>query len=185
MNSTLGNEEKRQEWRKARIDELNKLPIEEGFEIPKGLFIPFGNHVLIKEVIQGEVKSKSGIITATSASKTVGASVGVVYAIGEDVFLPIFEGMRVYYEPSTMLRVYCEGEEYVQIPSHLVFGAAPPSTYLQPYVADFIARRRESRLSGTKAVMKHDHEEFEKKVDIHENGHKTNFAVTKDFKKDL
>lgn len=160
----MTSEEQRQEWRKARMEELEALPIEEGFEIPKGLFIPFSSYILIKEIKQGEVKSKSGIITAVAASKTVGASVGVVYAIGEDVFLPIFEGMRVYYEPSTMLRVYCENEEYIQIPSHLVFGAAPPATYLQPYVADAIAKRRESRITGEKKVRDRDTKQFEEKV---------------------
>lgn len=147
------NEQRRQEWRKARIDALNSLPIPADFEIPEGIFIPFGRDVLIKEIKQGEVKTKSGIITAVAATKTVGASVGYIVMRGEECFKPHYEGMKVYYEPTSLLRVYCKGEEYIQLPEDYVFGAAPPETYLQPYVADFIGRRREKRVDQQKAFM--------------------------------
>lgn len=140
------NEIRRQEWRKARMDALNSLPIDPDFELVEGLFMPFGRDVLIKEIKQGEVKTKSGIIAATPSTKTVGASIGVIMARGEDCFKPHYEGMKVYYEPSSTLRIYCKGIEYIQLPEDFVYGAAPPETYLQPYVADFIGRRREKRV---------------------------------------
>lgn len=157
------NEEQRQEWRNERLKELNNLPIEEDFEIPKGLFIPFGRDVLIKEIKQGEIK-RNGIIVGIPTSKTVGASIGVIYAKGEDCFKPLYEGMRVYYEPQSMLRVYCNNDEYIQLPEDFVFGAAPPETYLQPYVADTVAKRRESRIAGEKKVRDRDSKQFEEKV---------------------
>jgi co-chaperonin GroES (HSP10) len=148
----MNQDQKRQEWREARLKELQNLPIDESFSIPAGLIIPFGDNILLKEVMQGEIKSKSGIITKVPASKTIGASVGLVMGIGEEVTIPVHLGMKVYYEPTTMLRVYHNGDEYIQMSQHLIFGAVPPETYLEAYVPDSIALRRESRQTNMAKV---------------------------------
>jgi co-chaperonin GroES (HSP10) len=164
----MTNEEKRKQWRENRLRELSELPIDESYEELEGMFIPFGSDVLLKQIEQGQIKTKSGIIAATAASKTIGASIGCVYAVGEMVQKPIYEGMRVYYEPGTQLRVYIDGEEFIQVNEHLVYGAATPKTYLTPYVADSHAKRREERRSGMIAADKRDQEVLDKKFDQHE-----------------
>jgi len=143
-------------WQEQRLLNLKNLPIEPNFKIPEGLYIPFLDNVLIREVKQGEMKTKTGI---SGASQTIGASIGVIYAIGEGVTLPVSLGMRVYYEPTTKLRVIFEGEEFIQIGQYYVFGAVPPDNYLETKGALTVnEKRRESRKSGLANANKRDDE---------------------------
>jgi len=175
-------ENERDKWKEQRLKELANLKIDDDFNIPIGFYIPFGDGIILKEIVQGEIKTKSNIILGAATTRTIGASLGQIYSIGELVTLPIFEGMKVYYEPQTALRVYVNGIEYVQIAQHNIFGAVPPETHLQPYIASFIDKRREKRLAGAKAVEKRDNEDFGKKLDLKASEGKTQFAVT-NFKK--
>ncbi len=150
-----------EEYRLFKLDEIAKLPTVQGFKIPEGMYIPFGYDVLVKEVTQEEIVTDTGIILSTGTRRTVGASIGTIYAIGELCQKPLHLGMKIYFDPGVQLCVFHKGTPYLQMNEGLVLGAVTPATYLTPYVADSNAKRREKRNDGVAAADKRDNDKLE------------------------
>ena len=169
-------------FRDIRLAELNAMPPHPKYAPVEGLFIPIGDCVTVKEIPQSEYKTQAGIIIPDT-TRLEHCKLGIVMNRGDQCQLPVKEGDVIAFETMVIFGVTHKGQNYLRVNSYQVYFVLPPENYLEPHYADHHEKRREKRIAGTKAVMKHDAEEFEKKVDIHENSGKTQFAVTNSKKK--
>lgn len=154
----------------ARRKELLELPEDPTFKLPEGMYAPFGYDCLIKEVPQEEMKTLAGIIMP-GARKTIGASIGVVYAMGELCSKPIKLGDKIYFNPHEQLAIYHDGITYLQMNEGSILGRVTPKTYLNTYFPDENHKRREKRVAGMKNYQAHaaekegiENEKYEKVV---------------------
>ena len=173
---------KYEEFRDTRLAELKAMPPHPKYAPVEGLFIPIGDCITVKEIPQSEYKTNAGIIIPDT-TRLEHCKLGIVMNRGEMCQLPVKEGDVVAFETMVIFGVTHKGQNYLRVNSYQVYFVLPPENYLEPHSVTFIERRRESRIAGEKAVTKHENEAFEKKVDIRENSHKKQFAVTKNHKK--
>ncbi len=146
------------------IDELNSL-YDPNFKIPPGLYIPLGQRVLVKEIVQPEKKTAAGILLP-SAAKLEHARIGVVYRIGEGVTMPIKVGMTVAYDKNVYMGIIHDGTQYTDLMEHQIFSVVPPDNYLAPHVADNNEKRRADRIDSQKKYTK----KVNSKMDEIQNG---------------
>lgn|SRR3990167_52364 len=169
-------------FKEQRLENLANLPEHPDFELISGLPIPIGDAILVKECPQTEYKTSAGIIIPGGDTLNH-CKIGVVYAIGETCSIPVKLGDTVAFDQMCRFGIKHKDVGYISVASHMTYFIVPPSTYFEPHYKDFMELRREKRLAGAKAVEKRDNEDFGKKLDIRANEGKTQFAVTKDFKK--
>ncbi len=169
-------------FKEQRLEELDNIPLHEDFEFIPGLPLPLGDSVLVKECTQDEYKTKGGIVIP-GGDRLSHAKIGICMARGEECRLPIKEGQVVAFDQLCQFGIKHNDVSYISVASHMVYFVIPSQTHLQTHHKDFNEKRREKRLAGAKAVEKRDNEDFSKKLDIKANESKTQFAVTKEFKK--
>jgi hypothetical protein len=148
---------------KKRLEIINGLPIEENFEIPKGLPIPIGSNILIKPIAYKEVKLASGVMLPASSSRKK-QYLAVVYLIGEEVTKPIREGIKIEYEehvdvtPSELIH---KGEVYLVISEHHIRCVVPPDVYKYPVYETNEEKRRITKADDQKDFIKKQDEKFD------------------------
>ena len=165
-----------------RREELLNLPIDESFKLPEGMYAPFGYDCLVKECGQEEVKTLAGIIISTGNRRTIGASIGIVYAIGELCSKPIKLGDKIYFNPGEQLCIYHLGTAYLQMNEASILGRVTPGTYLNTYVPDSHHIRREKRVKGMQDYQKGAEEKGNIETEKHDHKVKVRDHITKPTK---
>lgn len=147
-----------------RLEIINSIPVEIDFEIPKGLPIPIGSNIIVKPIIQKEIKLASGVMLSASSSRKK-QYLAVVYLIGEEVTKPIREGIKIEYEehvdvtPSELIH---KGEVYLVISEHHIRCVVPPDVYKYPVYETKEEKRRATKIDDQKAYIKKSDEKLDK-----------------------
>lgn len=140
-----------QEHKEQKLKELANLPIEEGFEIPDGLLIPFGQNLLIKRVAQKERYSDGGVLLL--GDQDIKQSLhGLIVGIGPMVDLenyPVKLGMKVEFGVGLHDNTVHKGDSYLCIDAFHVKCAVPEGNYKNPYYPTNRELRREVMIENT------------------------------------
>ena len=145
-----------QEHKEQKLKELADLPIEEEFEIPDGLIIPFGQKVLIRRVAQKERYSPGGILMLGDGD-TKRSLHDIVVAIGPTVDLescPIKLGMKVEFGIGLEDDTVHQGISYLCIDQFHIKGAVPEGNYKHPYYPTNRDKRRAVMIENTERAAK-------------------------------
>lgn len=124
---------------------------DKNLQVPEGLYIPYGQKLLIKECPQEEYRTAAGIVVPGSNSLQH-AKIGVVYRVGEGVQGPIKIGMTVAFDKHVNFGVTHKGESYYSVEEFQVHAIVPPKNYLMPHVPDTEENRRSERIDRTKRI---------------------------------
>ena len=93
------------------IKRINSLSVPSDLKNIKFDAIPLGKSVIIQETINGERKSKGGIIISTS--KLSQGTVGYIIAVGPEVAPYLRVGLKVMYNVHANLELIIAGEPYL------------------------------------------------------------------------
>lgn len=137
-------------------DEIEALQTMEGFVPAKGLPIPFRDMVIILPIMQGDKKTASGIILPGNSDAANDRKRGVVARFGPDVTIPIKIGMEVFFESKGNYYLIngIDGNVYLFMHQHLIYGACTPDTYFIPSWKSREEKRNDSRREGLANVSK-------------------------------
>ncbi len=101
-----------QKFNEDLIKRVNSLSVPEDLKNLKFRAIPFGKSIIIQETVNGERKTKGGLII--SAGKQSQGTVGYVVAVGPEVY-PYLNliGKKVLYNVHANLELMIDGEPYL------------------------------------------------------------------------
>ena len=156
-----------QEHKEQKLKELASLPIEEGFEIPDGLLIPFGQGVLLRRVAQKERYSDGGILLLGDGDIKKSLH-GIVVGIGPMVDLdqyPLRLGMKVEFGVGLPDNTVHKGETYLCVDAYHIKCAVPEGNYKHPYYPTNRDKRRAENIENTERASKI----FDAKIDEIQN----------------
>lgn len=147
-----------------RLDIIKSLPLDDTYEPVKGLPIPIGQKLIIKPIIQKEIKLSSGLMLTASSSRKK-QYMGIVMLMGEGVNIPVREGLKVEYEefahnPQSEL-VY-RGEVYIVMEQHNIRAVMPPDSFKYPVWEGTEEKRRIARADDQKSYRKKVDEKLDK-----------------------
>ncbi len=100
-----------QKFNTELIERINKIKVPKDFENFKFRGIPLGKGVYIQETVNGERKTKSGLIV--SAGKMSQGTVGYIIAIGPEVSDYLRVGLKVMYNVHANLEIIIDGDPYL------------------------------------------------------------------------
>lgn len=137
-----------EEYRKSVLDELISLPIEEGFELPPGFPMPYGEWVIVLRGKQEDQMRPSGFIML--GGETRNALIGTLMCFGSGCLKPFKAGVKVLFSPNANQSIVYDGITYLYMSEYDVYCTLPPKSYIRPHFKDFFEKRRESRVDGLK-----------------------------------
>jgi len=137
------------------LEIINSLPIAEDFEVPNGFPIPINQSIIVKPVNR-EIKTVGGIILSKASSKKIN-SIGTIYAIGEEVNIPIRLGLEVDCEEFAMSpqsELNFKGDSYYVISQHTIRAICTPNSFKYPRHPNNDEKRRQDRIDEQATVSK-------------------------------
>jgi len=137
------------------LEEIDSLELSD-FQPPKGLIIPFRDEVIILPIMQNETKRASGIVLLANGNTANDRKIGIVARLGPSVSLPIKIGMKIAFEPRGNYFRFngTDGNEYLLMLQHHIYGAVTPETYIVPEFKDKIEKRNDARKEGIANKLK-------------------------------
>ena len=149
------------------LKELESLPIEEGFELPEGFPIPYGEWVIIKKGKQEEQMLRSGLIMPGGETKN--ALIGTMFAFGSGCLKPLKTGTKVLFSPNANQSIVYDGITYLYMSEYDVYCNLPPKSYIPPHYKDLKEKVRELRVGQMANKNKAETDKLEEKFEKRDN----------------
>lgn len=157
----MENENKRYEELRADILKC----VDNDYQMPKNIPLPFGRSVLLKQLDQVEVKTGSGILMGgIDANNIMKPNIGIVVAVGPSVPDYIMPRLRVYFNQNVDLEYFIGGAYYKMTDFGDVYAAIPEGTLTSMDTKDDKQVMREKKIvDGSNYEIKRKSKEEEEK----------------------